>query len=165
MGLILRFLLSQIINTFSYKSVTSSILQRRCVKWQWIDLKNLNSVNLNSVCFTNYVNAFITDVSTKSEGWYVESSVTGDAFTDCPPLKNCKIWTRRFKSERDEETPLVMIHGMGAGLGFFSLNFDRLVQDRTVYAIDLPGKKYIWLNLEGNVPDIVIKVRFVICQG
>lgn len=78
-------------------------------------------------------------VSTKSEGWYVESSVTGDAFTDCPPLKNCKIWTRRFKSERDEETPLVMIHGMGAGLGFFSLNFDRLVQDRTVYAIDLPG--------------------------
>jgi hypothetical protein len=33
-----------------------------------------------------------------------------------------------------------MIHGMGAGLGFFSLNFDKLVKDRTVYAIDLPGK-------------------------
>ena len=33
-----------------------------------------------------------------------------------------------------------MIHGMGAGLGFFSLNFDKIVKDRTVYAIDLPGK-------------------------
>jgi pimeloyl-ACP methyl ester carboxylesterase len=57
-------------------------------------------------------------------------------------LKDCKIWTRRFQSSntlKDIETPLVMIHGMGAGLGFFCLNFDSLARDRTVYAIDLPG--------------------------
>ena len=41
---------------------------------------------------------------------------------------------------KDIETPLVMIHGMGAGLGFFCLNFDTLAKHRTVYAIDLPGK-------------------------
>jgi pimeloyl-ACP methyl ester carboxylesterase len=32
-----------------------------------------------------------------------------------------------------------MIHGMGAGLAFYALNFDELAKNRTVYAIDLPG--------------------------
>ena len=83
-------------------------------------------------------------MTTKSDGWYVDSSViaTDDSQSPIPALKNCKIWTRRFKShdeKRIEEPPLVMIHGMGAGLGFFSLNFDKIVKERTVYAIDLPG--------------------------
>ena len=48
-----------------------------------------------------------------------------------------------FTADRESETPLVMVHGMGAGLGFFSLNFDKLAKDRTVYAIDLPGELFI----------------------
>lgn len=32
-----------------------------------------------------------------------------------------------------------MIHGMGAGLALFAMNFDDLAKSRTVYAIDLPG--------------------------
>jgi pimeloyl-ACP methyl ester carboxylesterase len=84
---------------------------------------------------------FTSDVVPKSDGWYVDSSVAAADFESCVPLKNCKIWTRRFRpsGSRDAETPLVMIHGMGAGLGFFCLNFEGLVRDRTVYAIDLPG--------------------------
>ena len=138
-----RLCCHKIIYTLYFKRVASIIDDFLVHVSKVLNLLHLK-VNLNWVCFKihKFVNAFIADVSTKSDGWYVESSVTGDASTNCPPLKNCKIWTRRFQSEHDEETPLVMIHGMGAGLGFFSLNFDRLVQDRTVYAIDLPGMKY-----------------------
>ena len=32
-----------------------------------------------------------------------------------------------------------MMHGMGAGLAMFALNFDSLSRTGTVYAIDLPG--------------------------
>ena len=103
----------------------------------------------------------MTVVASKSDGWYVDSSFTTDemspVITDAdatdasrdatststtPSLKHCKIWTRRFRSAnmmKDVETPLVMIHGMGAGLALFCLNFDSLVKERTVYAIDLPG--------------------------
>jgi len=33
----------------------------------------------------------------------------------------------------------VMVHGMGAGLALFVLNYQSLTKDRQVYAIDLPG--------------------------
>ena len=35
--------------------------------------------------------------------------------------------------------PLVMMHGMGAGLALFCHNYPSLVNGTTVYAIDLPG--------------------------
>jgi len=72
----------------------------------------------------------------------VDSSVPKDDndLTWCPELKNCRIWTREFITPgKERETPLVMIHGMGAGLGFFCLNFEELSKNRPIYAIDLPG--------------------------
>ncbi len=65
-------------------------------------------------------------------------------------IKN-KLSPSWWTDAREDETPLVMIHGMGAGLGFFSLNFDKLVKDRTVYAIDLPGKLERKLNLHNLI--------------
>ncbi len=55
---------------------------------------------------------------------------------------SCRIWTRRFgpPAANGAKVPLVMIHGMGAGLALFALNYDELAKDRTVYAIDLPGE-------------------------
>ena len=70
-------------------------------------------------------------VKTESEGFYVNiGTVNGE---------ECRIWTRRFGLEESGRVPLVMIHGMGAGLAMFAMNFDSLAKERLVYAIDLPG--------------------------
>ena len=85
-----------------------------------------------------------TACSTKSVGFYVDIDVDEFESKD----ETCRIWTRQFdkissencdyKSNTDD-TPLVLIHGMGAGGAFFSLNVDGLAKFSTVYLIDLPG--------------------------
>ncbi len=77
----------------------------------------------------------IVVVETKSRGWYVNiGTVNGDP---------CRLWTRQFGDRRLSGSggplPLVMIHGMGAGIAFFCFNFDSLAADRPLYAFDLPG--------------------------
>ena len=61
--------------------------------------------------------------------------------------KNCyiisqsgKIWTLRTNNEVPEnKVPLVMLHGMGAGIGIWVLNLDTIAKGRRVYALDLLG--------------------------
>lgn len=50
-----------------------------------------------------------------------------------------KIWTISMKTEL-RNTPIVLLHGMGAGVAFWVLNLDSLAQHRPVYAIDILGK-------------------------
>ena len=99
-----------------------------------------------------YVILFITACNTPSVGFYVD--VTDDRFEG--KNKICRIWTRKFNktpSNSDgcqsnaKDTPLVLIHGMGAGGAFFTLNVDGLAKFSTVFLIDLPGKKNFHLNL------------------
>jgi len=73
----------------------------------------------------------LRSVKAKSEGNYVEVQL--DERT------NCNVWTRVFNPGVEDKCPLVMLHGMGAGLALFAMNFDELSKCRTVYAIDLPG--------------------------
>lgn len=78
---------------------------------------------------------FIDFVKTPSEGFYVNVGKIIDQV-------DCKIWTRKFQNpemDKGKEVPIVMLHGMGAGLAMFALNIDDLAKDRVVYAIDLPG--------------------------
>lgn len=49
-----------------------------------------------------------------------------------------KIWTLSLNAEV-QKTPLVMLHGFAAGVGFWCLNLDALSEKRPVYAIDLLG--------------------------
>ncbi|XP_045461043.1 (Lyso)-N-acylphosphatidylethanolamine lipase-like isoform X1 [Harmonia axyridis] len=49
-----------------------------------------------------------------------------------------EIWTISLNSE-SKKTPLVLIHGFAAGIGFWCRNLDELSKDRPVYAIDLLG--------------------------
>lgn len=49
-----------------------------------------------------------------------------------------KIWTILL-NEESKNTPLVLLHGFAAALGFWCLNFDSLAKERPVYAIDLLG--------------------------
>ncbi|XP_078253768.1 1-acylglycerol-3-phosphate O-acyltransferase ABHD5 isoform X2 [Rhinoraja longicauda] len=50
-----------------------------------------------------------------------------------------KIWTLIFSQDTQSKTPLVLIHGFGGGVGLWTLNFDALSLQRTVYAFDLVG--------------------------
>ena len=70
--------------------------------------------------------------NTDSTGFYVSAGkVNGE---------DCWIWTRRFSpSSPTTAVPLVLLHGMGAGLALFLLNYSALATGRTVFAIDLPG--------------------------
>ena len=54
--------------------------------------------------------------------------------------KSGKIWTLRTNNEVPEnKVPLVMLHGMGAGIGIWVLNLDTIAKGRRVYALDLLG--------------------------
>lgn len=38
-----------------------------------------------------------------------------------------------------ENTPIVLLHGFGAGIAFWVLNFDTFAENHPVYAFDLLG--------------------------
>lgn len=69
-------------------------------------------------------------LKTAYRGWYVDiGPVVG---------KSDKIWTVSLNTE-SPKTPLVLLHGLGAGVALWVLNLDSLAKHRPVYAIDLLG--------------------------
>lgn len=66
-----------------------------------------------------------------------------------------KIWTVSMRPEL-RNTPIVLLHGMGAGVAFWVLNIDALAQHRPVYAIDILGSQ--------NELYLKIRSRFVCNQ-
>lgn len=73
-----------------------------------------------------YLNFVFTVIKTHYESKYV------------PLEDNQKIWTLKVNPNATK-VPLVMIHGFGAGLGFWAMNVDALAKERTVYAFDVLG--------------------------
>ncbi|XP_078688082.1 (Lyso)-N-acylphosphatidylethanolamine lipase-like [Branchiostoma floridae x Branchiostoma belcheri] len=56
------------------------------------------------------------------------------------PISNDRrIWTLKVDSQNTEALPIVLIHGFGAGVGFWLLNIDAFAKHRTVYAFDVLG--------------------------
>ena len=73
----------------------------------------------------------IPDVKTPYRGRYVNvGPVVGK--------EDSKIWTLSM-NETAEATPLVLLHGLGAGVALWALNLDGLASSRPVYAFDLLG--------------------------
>lgn len=61
-------------------------------------------------------------------------------YVDIGPVvgESDKIWTISLNTE-SPKIPLVLLHGMGAGVAFWVLNLDAFAEDRPVYAIDILG--------------------------
>ncbi|XP_050325233.1 (Lyso)-N-acylphosphatidylethanolamine lipase isoform X1 [Bactrocera neohumeralis] len=49
-----------------------------------------------------------------------------------------KIWTISLNTE-SKEVPLVLLHGLGAGVAMWVMNLDSIAKDRPVYAMDVLG--------------------------
>ena len=66
----------------------------------------------------------------------------GDRSTEKLPTIENDVYNVDKEYLDENETALVMVHGLGAGGALFALNFDGLAKHFTVYSIDLPGNKY-----------------------
>lgn len=69
-------------------------------------------------------------LKTAYRGWYVDIGPTIGAAD--------KIWTISLNAE-SQNTPLVLLHGLGAGVALWCLNLDAFAATRPVYAIDMIG--------------------------
>lgn len=49
-----------------------------------------------------------------------------------------KVWTITMNND-SKRVPIVMLHGLGAGVALWVLNLDEIAQHRPVYAIDILG--------------------------
>lgn len=75
---------------------------------------------------------FFLGIKTSHNKFYVEiGKCVGENDND-------KIWTIETKTSC-QTTPIVLLHGFGAGIGFWILNIDAFAAERKLYAIDLLG--------------------------
>lgn len=76
----------------------------------------------------------ISDVKTAYRGFFVDIGPTVG--------KSDKIWTISLNTD-SPNTPLILLHGLGAGVALWCLNLDSLASSRAVYAFDLLGSSAI----------------------
>lgn len=74
-----------------------------------------------------------------------------------------KIWTISLNDE-SPRTPLVLLHGMGAGLALWCPNLDAFAATRPVYAIDLLGEFSQTCMIHFGSVDMIV-VRFILRNG
>ncbi|XP_077287829.1 (Lyso)-N-acylphosphatidylethanolamine lipase-like isoform X2 [Arctopsyche grandis] len=91
----------------------------------WVSWSSSSIVMLRAV-----EKKLLSHLKTAYRGWFVDiGPVVGKAD---------KIWTISL-NEESPKTPLVLLHGLGAGVAMWVMNLDSLASARPVYAIDLLG--------------------------
>lgn len=93
--------------------------------WGWLNWTSTTPAMLRAV-----EKKIFSFLKTPYRGFYVD---IGPAVGEAD-----KIWTVSLNTE-SSNTPLVMLHGLGAGVGLWVMNLDTLAVNRPVYAIDMLG--------------------------
>ncbi|CAG4987040.1 unnamed protein product [Colias eurytheme] len=97
--------------------------------WNWIG-GWFSWTRQSDTMLRNIEKTILSCVKTAYKRFYVD---IGSVVGQCD-----KIWTISLNDE-SPQTPLVMLHGMGAGVALWCPNLDALAATRPVYAIDLLG--------------------------
>lgn len=99
------------------------IIEKQSWLWSWWS-------PMSSTVLRSAEKRLLSCLKTAYRGWYVDiGSVVGKAD---------KIWTICLNQDSNK-TPLVLLHGLGAGVGLWCLNLDAFAAHRPVYAIDILG--------------------------
>lgn len=71
---------------------------------------------------------------------YLKTSYKG-FYIDIGPCvsESDKIWTISLNTQ-SQKTPLVLLHGLGAGSALWVMNYDSFAKNRPVYSIDILGE-------------------------
>ncbi|CAF4808952.1 unnamed protein product [Pieris macdunnoughi] len=97
--------------------------------WNWTGVW-FSWTRQSDTMLRNIEKTILSCVTTAYKRFYVD---IGSVVGQCD-----KIWTISLNDEAPQ-TPLVMLHGMGAGVALWCPNLDALAATRPVYAIDLLG--------------------------
>ncbi|XP_017886785.1 protein ABHD4 isoform X2 [Ceratina calcarata] len=93
--------------------------------WEWFSWSGTSSTMLRAA-----EKKILSCLRTAYRGWYVDiGPVVGTSD---------KIWTISL-NEESPKIPIVLLHGLGAGVALWCLNLDALASQRPVYAIDILG--------------------------
>ncbi|XP_047117033.1 1-acylglycerol-3-phosphate O-acyltransferase ABHD5-like [Schistocerca piceifrons] len=102
-----------------------SVKSRFSQLWEWLQWCPVSTDTLRTI-----EKKIMTCLKTKYRGWYVDiGAVVGTSD---------KVWTVSL-NEESPRTPIVLLHGLAAGVALWCLNYDSLASKRPVYAIDLLG--------------------------
>lgn len=93
--------------------------------WSWFSWSGSSETMLRAA-----EKKILSSLKSVYRGWYVDIG-------SCVGTSD-KIWTISL-NEDSQKTPIVMLHGLGAGVALWCLNLDSLSAERPVYAIDLLG--------------------------
>ncbi|XP_043267663.1 1-acylglycerol-3-phosphate O-acyltransferase ABHD5 isoform X2 [Venturia canescens] len=93
--------------------------------WGWLSWSGSSATMLRAA-----EKKILSCLRTAYRGWYVDIGPVVGA--------SDKIWTISL-NEESPKTPIVLLHGLGAGVALWCLNLDNLSIDRPVYAMDLLG--------------------------
>jgi pyruvate dehydrogenase E2 component (dihydrolipoamide acetyltransferase) len=146
-----------------YESPMSGTLRRRTVEaGQTVPVGALLGVVANKSVPEMEIDAFI---SRFQEEFAVEAAEAADVAGPEPQFADAGGRRLRYLvmgegKGGEGEAPLVLIHGFGGDLNNWQFNHPALAENRTVYALDLPGHGgSIKQGVQGGVPELAEAVR------
>ncbi|KAK7865106.1 hypothetical protein R5R35_014638 [Gryllus longicercus] len=93
--------------------------------WSWFSWTSSSASMLRAA-----EKKILSCLKTTYRGWFVDIGPVVGA--------SDKVWTISLNEEA-EKTPILLLHGLGAGVALWCLNLDSLATSRPVYAIDILG--------------------------